>query len=81
MLYRPRNFIGNLEDRKINEKIYVKDRAIFLQTDGAKFKYEFGNWYIFTDRWINLQGGVPDYTIDQPLDEGIFEALGDREEE
>ena len=72
-MYRLRAIIDNLTTRKVNKDIEVKDNKVFVEKDK---KYEFGNWYVKVDDvWNNLQGGIPDYTLETNPDADIFEPI------
>lgn len=81
MQFKLRSFIDDLTDRTVNKNVYVKKGAVYVKDGGSKFKFEFGDWYVYTDKWVNLQGGVPAYTYeaDENLDDGIFEKIEGRE--
>ena len=72
MKYTLRNYIENLEDRVVNKDIYIKDKVLYLTTENNKYKYEHNWWFIFTDKWVDLQGGIPVYEIDENIDDNIF---------
>ena len=56
-------------DRVINNDLSVADRIVYLTVDGIKFKHESHNWYqLCGETWVNLQGGVPDFTSEELLD-------------
>ena len=72
-MFKLRERIDNLTTRRVNAEIVVRDNAIFIGNDK---KYEYGNWHIKVDNvWNNLQGGVPDYTLNENLDADIFEEV------
>lgn len=75
MKYIPREIVENLEDRVINENIYVKDKTVYLNTEDNKYKFENNCWFIFTNTWVNLQGGIPNYSAEEELDKDIFIAI------
>ena len=75
MKYTLRNYIENLEDRVVNKDIYIKDKVLYLTTENNKYKYEHNCWFIFTDKWVNMQGGVPVYEVEENPDENIFITL------
>lgn len=53
------------QNRQITPELKVEDGKVYLETKEHKFKYEYGNWYIWCDtHWVNLQGGIPDYKTD-----------------
>lgn len=75
-MYRLKNYIENIgEDRIINDDIKVYNNSVYLDVDNIKYKYEFGNWYQYTNRWVNLQGGVPNYIVEEDLDSELFEEV------
>lgn len=72
-MFKLKERIDNLTTRRVNAEIIVRDNAVFIGNDK---KYEYGNWYIKVDNiWNNLQGGVPDYTLNENLDADIFEEV------
>ena len=75
-MYRLKNYIENIgEDRIINDDIKVYNNSVYLDVANIKYKYEFGNWYQYTNRWVNLRGGVPNYIVDEDLDSELFEEV------
>lgn len=75
-MYKIKNYIESVgQDRVINSDIKVESDVIYLTIDNIKYKYEFGNWYQYTNRWVNLQGGVPLYYSEENLDNLLFEEV------
>ena len=76
-MYRLKQVIDNIgENRTINKDLYVKDNKVFLTTEEAEFKYEYGNWYQNCGGiWVNLQGGIPDYKLETNPDADVFEPI------
>lgn len=77
-MYKIKNYIESVgQDRVINSDIKVESGVVYLTIDNIQYKYEFGNWYQYTNRWVNLQGGVPLYYSEENLDELLFEEVND----
>lgn len=77
-MYKIKNYIESVgQDRVINSDIKVESGVVYLIIDNIQYKYEFGNWYQYTNRWVNLQGGVPLYYSKENLDELLFEEVND----
>lgn len=77
-MYKIKNYIESVgQDRVINSDIKVENGVVYLTIDNIQYKYEFGNWYQYTNRWVNLQGGVPLYYSKENLDELLFEEVND----
>lgn len=75
-MYKIKQFIENVGyDRVVNSNLSVKNGIVFLMHKNISFKYEQGNWYQWTNRWVNLQGGVPDYETEELLDGSLFEKV------
>lgn len=75
-MYKIKNYIESVgQDRVINSDIKVENGVVYLTTDAIQYKYEFDNWYQYTNRWVNLQGGVPLYYSEENLDELLFEEV------
>lgn len=75
-MYKIKNYIESVgQNRVINSDIKVESGVIYLAIDNIQYKYEFGNWYQYTNRWVNLQGGVPNYTVEENLDSLLFEEV------
>ena len=70
---RLKQIIENVgQNRQITPELKVEDGKVYLETKDNKFKYEYGNWYIWCDiHWINLQGGIPVY--ESEVEDNIFE--------
>lgn len=67
-----KRFIENLDDRVINDDIYIKDKVVYVNNGEYKYKYQFDDWYIKAgDNWVNLQGGIPAY--ESEIEDDIFE--------
>lgn len=73
MKFRLKQFIDNVgNDRVVDDKLKVSGGIVFLDLS-IHFKYEQGNWWQLCDNtWVNLQGGVPDYSTETMLDELLF---------
>lgn len=82
-MYKLKQVISNIgKDRKITDQLKVKNGIILLESCGIKFKYEQGNWYqLCGDKWVNLQGGVPDYAVIETDELEIFEDATEKVEE
>lgn len=77
-MYKIKNYIESVgQDRIVNSDIKVENGVVYLTIDNIKYKYEFDNWYQYTNRWVNLQGGVPLYYSEENLDELLFEEVND----
>ena len=77
-MYKIKNYIESVgQDRVINSDIKIESGVVYLTIDNIQYKYEFGNWYQYTNRWVNLQGGVPLYYSKENLDELLFEEVND----
>ena len=77
-MYKIKNYIESVgQDRVINSDIKVESGVVYLTIDNIQYKYEFGNWYQYTNRWVNLQGGVPLYYSEENLDELLSEEVND----
>lgn len=75
-MYKIKNYIESVgQDRVINSNIKVESGIVYLTIDNIQYKYEFGNWYQYTNRWVNLQGGVPNYIAEENLDDKLFEEI------
>lgn len=75
-MYKIKNYIESVgQNRVINSDIKVESGVIYLAIDNIQYKYEFGNWYQYTNRWVNLQGGVPNYIAEENLDSLLFEEV------
>ena len=75
-MYKIKNYIESVgQNRVINSDIKVESGVIYLAIDNIQYKYEFGNWYQYTNRWVNLQGGVPNYMAEENLDDKLFEEI------
>ena len=73
-MYKIKNYIESVgQDRVINSDIKVESGVVYLTIYNIQYKYEFGNWYQYTDRWVNLQGGVPRYEVEENLDSRLFD--------
>lgn len=73
-----RNYI-NIEkgtNREINKDIRIENGVVFLKNGTAEYKYQYDCWYIKAgENWVNMQGGVPIYEINENIDEQIFETI------
>ena len=68
-----KQFIENLADRKVNEDIYIKDGIVYLNNGEYEYKYQNDCWFIKAgDNWVNMQGGIPAYEVEENLDADIF---------
>ena len=75
-MYKLKQIINEkLEDRKINDNLFIMNGVVYLTIDNTTYKHEFENWYQYTDKWVNLQGGVPRYEVEENLDNKIFEEI------
>ena len=63
-------------DRYINNDLSVTNGIVYLTVNEIRFKHEAHNWYqLCGEKWVNLQGGVPNYETEEQLDELLFEEL------
>lgn len=77
-MYKIKQYVINLQDRKINENIFIENGILYLITQDNKYKYEHDSWYInIENQWINMQGGVPIYDSETCWDEDIFEKINE----
>lgn len=77
-MYRIKQYIINLQDRKINENIFIENGVLYLITQDNKYKYEHDSWYInIENQWVNMQGGVPIYDSEICWDADIFEKINE----
>ena len=76
-MYKLKQIIENAgADRVINNDLSVTNEIVYLTIDGTKFKHESHNWYqLCGEKWVNLQGGVPDYETEEFLGELLFEQI------
>ena len=76
-MYRLKSFIENIgQDREITKELKVENGIVYLETDENKYKYEYGNWYIWCDiHWVNLQGGIPNYETKESSNSDFFEKI------
>ncbi|MEG1565306.1 MAG: hypothetical protein RR342_01010 [Bacilli bacterium] len=69
-MYILRREIENLSERRINENIYVSGSVVYIENS---YIFKDGNWYVNADgNWVNLQGGIPTYSVEENLDSDIF---------
>lgn len=78
-MYRLKQIIENAgADRYINNDLSVTNGVVYLTIDGIKFKHKNHNWYqLCGEKWVNLQGGVPNYESEKLLDSLIQEEVAD----
>lgn len=76
-MYTLKQIIENAgPDRVIDSNLYVKNGIVYLTLDNIKFKHENHSWYqLCGEKWVNLQGGVPNYESETQLDELLFEEV------
>lgn len=74
-MYRLKQIIENAgADRVINNDLSVANGIVYLTVDGIRFKHESHNWHqLCGEKWVNLQGGVPNYESEELLDAVIQE--------
>lgn len=73
---RLKRYIENLQDRKVNDDIYIKDKVVYVNNGEYEYKHQFNDWYIKAgENWINLQGGIPVYKLETNPDADIFEPI------
>lgn len=72
-MYRLKRYIENLRDRVVNKDIYITGGVLYLDNGENKYIYQYDEYYIKAgDNWINMQGGIPIYEVEENLDEDIF---------
>lgn len=80
-MYILRNYILNLNpqlNKIVNEDIYIKSGIVYINYNNIDYKYENECYFIKVDNnWINLQGGVPNYYVEENIDENLFIKLED----
>lgn len=76
MSFRLKAEITNLKDRQISNEIKVEKGVLYVKKDGYSYKYDHG-WFIYTNVWVNLQGGIPSLEFDNNVDEDILEEIGE----
>ena len=78
-MYRLKQIIENAgADRVINNDLSITGGIIYLTVDGIQFKHQAHNWHqLCGEKWVNLQGGVPDYKSEELLDSLIQEEVSD----
>lgn len=75
-MYRLKRYIENLRDRVVNKDIYITDSILYLDNGENKYRYQCDEYYIKAgDNWVNIQGGIPVYEIEENIDESIFESV------
>lgn len=63
-------------NKKINNDIYIKNGVVFISNGEHKYKYKNDCYFIEVDgKWVNMQGGVPVYEVEENPDENIFITL------
>ena len=73
-MYRLKQIIDNAGSNRKIGIVEVLDRVVFVHLDEVEYKHENHNWYqLCGEKWVNLQGGVPNYTAEQNLDNLLFE--------
>ena len=74
-MFTLKNHIEKLEDKRINENIYIENGVVFVNNGEYEYKYQNECWYIKAgENWINMQGGIPNYSLEENIDERIFES-------
>ena len=76
-MYILKQIIDNVgADRVINSDLSVTVGIVYLTVDGIQFKHQAHNWYqLCGTTWVNLQGGIPYYEIEEQVDELLFEEV------
>lgn len=60
-------------NKVINNNIYIENFTLYINNGEFRYKYENNCWYIKAgENWINMQGGIPNYSIEVNLDENLF---------
>ena len=60
-------------NKKINNDVYIKNGVVYINNGEHKYKYENDCYFIEVGgEWLNMQGGVPVYELEENLDENIF---------
>lgn len=71
-----RQHINNLTtdtNRKINKDVYIKNGIVYIDNGVCKYKYQNDCYFILVgDNWINMQGGIPSYHLEENPDEDVF---------
>ena len=63
-------------NKKINNDIYIENGIVFINNGKHEYKYENDCYFIKVDsKWVNMQGGVPVYEVEENPDENIFITL------
>lgn len=63
-------------NKKINNDVYIKNGVVYINNGEHKYKYENDCYFIEVDgKWVNMQGGVPVYEVEENPDENIFVTL------
>lgn len=74
-----REHISNLQsraDKKINDNVFIKNGVLYINNGEHEYKYENECYYIKVgDKYINMQGGIPAYSLETNPDEDIFVEL------
>lgn len=74
-MYNLRQEITNLKDGVLNENIYIKDGKAYITTNEHEYMYD-GNWNIkVNNKWLDLQGGIPSVGNVEFVDNDVFKAL------
>ena len=78
-MYKLKQIIENAgADRVINNDLSVANGIVYLTVEGIKFKHENHNWYqLCGEKWVNLQGGVPNFESEELLDSLVQEEVLD----
>ena len=72
MKYKLKQVITNLQDREIAPDMYVRNGVVYV----GDFKYEKDNWHIKVgNKYANLCGGIPSYTLETNPDADLFEPV------
>ena len=67
-------------NKKINNDIYIENGIVFINNGEHEYKYENDCYFIKVDgKWVNMQGGVPVYEVEENPDENIFITLESEE--
>lgn len=62
--------------RKINADVYIKDGIVYVNNGEYEYKYQNDCWFIKAgENWVNMQGGIPLYTLEENPDEDVFKTL------
>lgn len=71
-----RQHINNLTtdtNRKINKDVYIEKGIVYIDNGACKYKYRNDCYFILAgNNWINMQGGIPAYYLEENPDEDVF---------